>query len=47
MNLKTRVISAIVALLIVIPLLILGGYYFSFGVCLVAILAYKELIDLK
>ena len=44
---KKRIISAIVALIIVVPLIILGNYFFAFGVCVLAILAYKELIDLK
>lgn len=44
---KTRVISAIVALIIVVPLILLGGIYFEFGVCLLAALAYKEIVDLK
>ena len=44
---KKRIISAIVALAIVVPLVILGGRYFSFGMGILAILAYKELLDLK
>ena len=44
---KKRIISAIVALIIVVPLIILGNYFFAFGVCVIAMLAYKELIDLK
>ena len=44
---KKRIISAIVALIIVVPLIILGGYFFALGVSVVAMLAYKELIDLK
>lgn len=44
---KKRIISAIVALIIVIPLIILGGYPFTVGICLIAILGYKEVIDLK
>ncbi len=44
---KKRIISAIVALIIVVPLIILGNYFFAFGVCIIAMLAYKELIDLK
>lgn len=46
-SLKIRVISAIVALIIVVPLIILGGIYFKAGVCLIAVLAFKEVIDLK
>ena len=44
---KKRIISAIVALIIVVPLIILGNYFFTFGVCVIAMLAYKELIDWK
>ena len=44
---KKRIISAIVALIIVVPLIILGDYFFALGVFVVAMLAYKELIDLK
>lgn len=44
---KTRIISAIVAAIIVIPLILLGSYFFSVGVCIIAALAYKEIIDLK
>lgn len=43
---KKRIISAIVALLIVIPLIIMGGIYFEIGICLIGALAYKEFIDL-
>lgn len=44
---KTRIISAVVALLILVPLILLGGIYFKIGVCILALLAYKEIIDLK
>lgn len=44
---KTRVISAVIALLIVVPLVLLGGIYFELLVCLVGALAFKEIIDLK
>ncbi len=44
---KTRIISAIVAAVIVIPLIVLGGYFFTIGVCIIAALAYKEIIDLR
>lgn len=47
MDLKIRIISAIVALLIVIPLILLGDIYFEIGICVVAALAFKELLDLK
>ena len=44
---KTRVISAIVALAIVIPLFLLGGIPFAVGVGMVSALAYKEIVELK
>ena len=44
---NTRIITAIVALLIVIPLVLLGGIYFELLMCLVGALAFKEMIDLK
>ena len=44
---KTRIISAIVALIIVIPLLILGGNYFAFGCALLSVQALRELLMLK
>lgn len=44
---KKRIISAIVALIIVVPLIIIGNYFFAFGVAIISMLAYKELIDLK
>ncbi|MEG1149991.1 MAG: phosphatidate cytidylyltransferase [Bacilli bacterium] len=44
---KTRIISAFVAAVLVIPLLILGGYPFYIGVGLLALLGYKEILDLK
>jgi len=44
---KKRIISAIVALAIVVPVIILGGKYYSFVIGLISILAYKELLDLK
>ena len=43
---KKRIISAIVALLIVVPLIILGGNYFIGLSAVLSILAYKELLDL-
>lgn len=44
---KQRIISAIVALIIVIPLFLLGGIPYKVGVGLIAALAFKEIIDLK
>ena len=44
---KKRIITAIAALIVVIPLVLLGGIYFKLLVCLVGALAFKEIIDLK
>ncbi len=44
---KLRIISAILAALIVVPLMIVGGYPYIIGVSILAILAYKEILDLK
>lgn len=44
---KKRIISAIVMLIICIPIIWFGGSAFRIGVGLVSILALKELIDLK
>ena len=42
-----RLISAIIASLITIPLIILGGIYFHVGITILALLGLKEIIDLK
>ena len=44
---KTRIISAIVALAIIIPLLVIGGKAFIIAAGILAVLAYKEVIELK
>lgn len=44
---KKRIISAIVALIIIVPLVIVGGKPFILGVGLISVLGLKELIDLK
>lgn len=44
---KKRVISAIVALIIVIPLLVLGGYWFYGAIGIVGLIAFYELISLR
>ena len=44
---KTRIISAIIALLIFIPLIWLGSYPFAIAMGVLSILAYKEMMDLK
>jgi len=44
---KVRVISAAVALAIIIPFIIIGGYPFAIIVGIISVLAYKEILDLK
>ena len=44
---KQRIISAIIALIIVIPLYLIGGKVYALGVGLIAALAFKEISDLK
>ena len=44
---KVRIISAIVALAIVIPLIYLGGYPFAVGCSIFSILGYIEILNLK
>lgn len=44
---KVRIISAIVALAIVIPLIYLGGYPFAIGCGILSILGYVEILKLK
>ncbi len=44
---KERIISAIIAFLIAIPLILLGGVYYAVLIGVLALLAYKEIINLK
>lgn len=44
---KKRVISAIVALIIVIPILLLGGYWFYLGVGVISVIAFHEITTLR
>ena len=44
---KVRLISAGVALLILIPLLWIGKIPFAIGIGIISVLAYKEILDLK
>ena len=44
---KTRIISAIIALAIIIPLILNGGAVFNLGVYVISILALKEFLDIK
>ena len=44
---KTRTISAIIMLAIVIPLIIIGGWIYSLGIGIISCLAYKELTEIR
>lgn len=44
---KKRIISALIMAIICIPLILIGGIPFRIGVGILAILAYKEIIDIK
>ena len=44
---KVRLISASVALAIIIPLLLIGGIPFAICIGILSVLAYKEILDLK
>lgn len=44
---KKRIISAAIALLIVIPLIIVGGTAFNVGVYVISMLGLKEFLDIK
>lgn len=44
---KKRIISAVIAAIIVVPLLILGGVPLYFGIGALSLLAYKEIVTLK
>lgn len=44
---KSRIISAAIMLIILIPLIIIGGLAFRIATGIVAILAYREMINLK
>ena len=44
---KKRLISAIIALIIIVPLLILGGIYFKTLLSILSVLAIKEVLELK
>lgn len=44
---KIRLISVLIALVIFIPLIWLGGYLFAGAMGILSILAYKEVLDLK
>ena len=44
---KTRIISAIVAIAIAIPFIYLGGYPYKIAIGFIALWSYKEIMNLK
>ena len=44
---KVRVISALIALAILIPIVYIGGYLFAIAASILGIIAYKEMMNLK
>ena len=44
---KSRIISAIVMLLIVVPVLYFGGWIFDVAIAALAVISFKELIDVR
>ena len=46
-KMKTRIISAVIAIAIAIPFIYLGGYPYKIAIGLIALWSYKEIISLK
>lgn len=46
-SMKKRVISAIIALIIVIPLILIGGYAYYIGVGIIAVIGFHELVSVR
>lgn len=46
-DLKVRIISAVVALAIVIPILFIGGYLYYIGATIIGIIGFNELLSLR
>ena len=44
---KSRIISAIIMLLIVVPVLYFGGWIFDVAIAALAVISFKELIDVR
>jgi len=44
---KKRIITGLIMLLVAIPVVYLGGYVFTTAVLLIALMSYKEMLDLK
>lgn len=46
-EMQVRVLSALIMAIVAIPIIYVGGYVFYFGIGLLAILGFKELLDLR
>ncbi len=44
---KTRIISAIIMLILLVPLILAGGMWFNIGLYIISIIALKEFLDIK
>lgn len=44
---KKRIISAILMLIILLPILLIGGRVFAVSIAMIGVIAFKELVDLK
>lgn len=44
---KKRIISALLALIILVPLIFIGGIWFKVGLCILSLFAIKEVLDIK
>ena len=44
---KKRVISAIVALVVVLPLILLGGYAYYIGVGIISVIGFHEIVTVR
>ena len=47
LNMKTRITSAIVALLIIVPILLYGGSIYNLTIYIISLFGLKEFIDIK
>ena len=46
-SMKKRVISAIVALIIVVPIILIGGYAYYIGVGIISVVGFHELLKVR
>lgn len=44
---KTRLISALIAIIVVVPIILIGGFIFNITVLILSLLGLKEFIDIK